>query len=354
MATSPNTPQGRQQLIPFRLNTQQVFQQNQTDNGKAHALGSTVSYRIDKYGGLSGILFYLYGTVTLSNAGALANLGPWNLVNRFRLTLNNNAVTVVDIDGYHAYLLGLIADRAFGADGAGNYTPHSATYSAPVAMGANTWVLPYFIPCSLNQGSDVLTGMINMQAQTANLNLDVVLASAGTDAVSNFSSLSLTGEVHNFVYELRKSTETPPLVLCTRQQKTENITAVGLTRHEIIPQGDLYSLLGTVILNGSRNSADVTNLQYVAGTNKFNYIENPRSNHWQWQRNYAKPAITGVFARDFFFANENPNSGDFRDIVHTNSFTKLEWIANIASGATLGSGNNFFHCVETRVIPLAL
>ena len=354
MSTGPNSPQGKQQLYPFRANTQQVFQQNQTDNGKAHALGSTVSYRIDKYGALTGILFYLFGTVTLSAGGALAGQGPWQLVNRFRLTLNNNAIVVADIDGYHAYLLGLVMDEVFGGDGAGNYTPHTLTYSAGVSSGANTWVIPYFIPCSLNRGSDVLTGAINMQAQTANLVLEVVLASVGTDFVTNFSSLSLTGEVHNFVYELRKSTEVPPLVLITSQQKTENITAVGITRHEIVPQGDLYQLVGTVIANGARNSADVTNLQFVAGTNKYNYIESPRSNHWQWQRNYKKPALTGVFARDFFYANEAANSGDMRDIIHTNNFTKLEWNLNLASSATLGANNNFYHILERRMIPLAL
>lgn len=353
MSASPNSPQGKEQLIPFRLNTQQVFQMNQTDNSKAHTLGSTVSYRLDKYGALTGILFYLYGTVTLSSAGALADLGPWNLVNRFRLTLNNNAVTVVDFDGYQAYLMGLIMDKVFGADGGGNYTPNSITYNAPVAMGANTWAIPYFIPISLNRGSDVLTGALNMQAQTANLTLDVILEGTGSNVVSNFSSLSLTGEVWNLTYELRKSTETPPLVLCTTQQKTNNITAVGITRHEVIPQGDLYQLIGTAILNGSRNSADITNLQYVAGTNKYNYIETPRFQHWLFQNNYSKPAPTGVFVRDFFHANEGANSGDFRDIVHTDNFTKLEWLLNVASGATLG-GTALFHVTERRIIPLAL
>lgn len=348
------TPQGKQQLIPWRRNTQQVFQLNQTDNSKAHALGSTVSYRLDKTGALTGILFYLVGTVTLSAAGALANLGPWSLVNRFRLTLNNNAIVVADIDGYQAYLLGLIMDRVFGADGAGNFTPHALTFSVPVAMGANAWVVPYFIPISLNRGSDALMGAINMQAQTANLVLEVVLASSGADFVTNFTSLSLTGEVHNFMYELRKGTEVPPLVLITTQQKTENILATGLTRHEIVPQGDLYQLNGTVILNGVRNSADVGQVEFVAGTNKFNYIETPRMNLFQFQRNYGKPAVTGVFTRDFFNAMEEPNAGDLRDVIHTNNFTKLEWNVRINSGAGLGANNNFFHVVERRMIPLAL
>lgn len=346
-------PQGRQQLMPFRINTQEVFQLNQTDNNKAHTLGSTVNYRIDKYGGLSGLLFYLFGTVTLSAGGAFANLGPFNLVNRFKLTLNNNATTVVDIDGFHAQQLGRIMAIAYGADGAGVYTPNSIVFNAGVASGANTWAIPYFIPCSLNMGSDILTGMLNMQSQTSNLTLEVILEATGTNVVTNFSSLSLTGEVHNLTYELRKSTELPPLVLCTTQQKTNVIAAVGLTSHEVIPQGDLYQLLGTVILNGLRNSADVTNVQFRAGTNKYNYIESPRFNHWLYERKYGKPATTGVFARDFFYANEDPNSGDFMNVVHTNNFTKLEWLANIASGATLGSVAQW-HVVERRVIPLAL
>lgn len=346
--------QGKQQLAAFRQNTQQVFQLNQTDNSKAHTLGSTVSYRLDKYGGLSGIMFWLYGTVTLSSGGTLANLAPFNIVNRFRLTLNNNATTVIDVDGFHAFQMGKIFTRGYSPDGGGDYTPNPIVYSFPVASGANTVAIPYFIPISLNPGSDVLTGMINMQAQTSNLALEVVMEGTGTNVVSNFTSYSLTGEVWNFTYELRKSTELPPLVLCTTQQKTENIVAVGLTTHEIIPQGDLYQLLGTVLLNGTRNSADVVNVQFRAGTNKYNYIENPRFNHHLYERNYGKAATNGVFVRDFFYAQESPNSGDFRDIIHTNNFTKLEWLVNIATSATLGSNNNQFHVVERRVIPLAV
>lgn len=343
----------KRQLKAFRSNTMQVFQLNSTDNNKAHTLGSTVGYRIDKTGGLAGILFYLTGTVTLSAAGVLHNLGPWNLVQRFRLTLNNNAVTICDFDGFHAYLLGLIMDEAFGADGAGVYTSHAITYSTPVAMGANTVVIPYFIPCSLNMYEDVLTGMVNMQSQTANLNLEVVLASAATAYSTNATAVSLTGELHNYVYELRKGTELPPLVLCTSQQKTVPIIQTGDVRHEVIPQGDLYQLVGTTILNDLRNSADVTNLKWVAGTNKFNYIESPRNQHWQFQRNYRKPAVTGVWVRDFFHAKSQPNEGDFRDIIHTDNFTKLEWVAAVASGATLGSVARF-DVLERRVIPLAL
>lgn len=351
---NPQQMQGGQQLIPFRRNQQEVFQLNQTDNQKAHALGSVVNYRVDKYGGVAGILFFLYGTVTLSSGGTLADLAPFNLVKRFRLTLNNNAVTVIDIDGNMALELGRIMYRAWAADGGGDYTPNSAVYSFPVASGANTVILPYFLPCSLNQGSDVLTGMVNMQAQTANLTLEVTMEATGTNVVSNFTSLSLTGEVWNLTHELRKSTEIPPLVVVTSQQKTENITAVGDTLHEIIPQGELVQLIGRVILNGSRNSADVVQLSYRAGTNKYNYIESPRFQHWLYERNYGKSARTGVFVRDFLYAQESPNSGDFMNIVRTNSFTKLEWIANVRSGATLGSNNNFFDILERRIIPLAI
>lgn len=346
--------QVKKALKPFRWNTQQVFQLNQTDNNKAHALGSTVSYRIDKYGGLAGILFWLTGTVTLSAPGVLTNLAPWNLVRRFRLTLNNNATTVIDIDGYHAYQLGKILYDTWGADGAGNYTPNAITFAAPVGAGANTWAIPYFLPVSLNSGSDVLTGMINMQSQTSNLLLELDLETTGTNIVSNFTSLSLTGEVFNFIYELRRGTELPPLVLCTSQQKTDNITAVNFTSHEIIPQGDLFQLLSTSIINGARNSADITNVQFRAGNQKYNYIMNPRANLWLYQRMYQKPVDTGIFFLDFYYAQENPNCGDFRDLVHTNNFTKLEWILNVSTAAVLGSGNNFWHTVERRIIPLAL
>ena len=351
MKGNGNPPQ--RQVIPFRKNTQQRIQQNQDDNQKAHTLGSTVNYRIDKYGGLAGLMFWLYGTVTLGGAGTITNLGPWNLVNRFKLTLNNNANVIVDLDGFHCWSLAQTLLNTWGPAGGGNFTPNTVVYNAPVAMGANTWAIPYFIPISLNLGSDVLTGMINMQSQQANLVLSVTLVTTGTDVVSNFSSLSLTGELHNIFYELRKGTEPPPLILCTSQQKTETVTATGITKHEIVPQGDLYSLVMTAVLNSARNSANITDVQFRSSGSHYDYIMNPRMNHLKYEQDYQKPAPTGVFTFDFFHSMELPNWGDERDVIRTNNFTKLDALLNVASGATLGgSGTDRFEVIERRIIPL--
>jgi len=128
-----------------------------------NALAQIASFNLDKVGMLNYLVVIVKATVTLSAAGAFATLGPWSIVNRIRVDLNLSNMNLVDLDGHMAYSMAKQAFRSWAPDGGGNYTPNIAHFSAPLAMGANLWTIPYYIPISANPGSDFDTGLINLK-----------------------------------------------------------------------------------------------------------------------------------------------------------------------------------------------
>lgn len=345
-----------EQLMPFRFNARQRMQLNNDDNQKTVTVGGPAqNFNIDKVGFISGFILKISGTVTLSAAGALADLGAVNLVQRVKVTLLNGNITVVDVTGYHLKLINQVMGLGFANDGGGLYTPSSIVYAAPVAMGSNNWVQHYFIPLSLNAGSAFDTGIINAQSSQNTINVSVQLAAAGSDFVTNYTSSSLTAELLNVYYDVppRKTTRWPLNQLVRRITERENITATGDVKHEIERQGILLQAIGTVICNNLRSNA-VDRLTIRTNNSNYIYVVPPSYMHFMHEYNYGgKPCPTGVFIADLLRARENPTSGDMRDPINTQLYTKTEYIATITNGTTLGTNASFFDITEVRLVNLA-
>jgi len=181
--------------LPFRRNTRQRMRQVQSAQsvaGGGSALGSTVNFQLDRVGLLNYLVVVLRGTVTLSGAGAFATLGPWQIINRIRVDLNLGNMNLVDVSGFGLYQLNKRLFRAYAPDGGGIRTPATGVFTAPLAMGANSWVIPLIIPISANPGSQFDTGLISLQSPEVQVNVQIRLAAAGADFVTNFTSLTLT------------------------------------------------------------------------------------------------------------------------------------------------------------------
>ncbi len=342
------------QLYPFRMNTRQRRQLNQDTNTLTATVGGApVNFNIDKVGFISGFWVKVYGTITLSSGGALADLGAVNLIQRVKVTLLNGNITLVDMSGYHLKILNQMLSKAYAHDGGSLYTPSTNVYAAPVASGANTWVQHIFVPVSLNPGSSFDTGIINAQSSQNTIVVSVQLANAGTDVVSNYSSSSLTVQVENVYYDVPPATTTrwPVNQIVRRIQATENITATGDVKHEIERQGILLQALGVVRCNSSRsNAVDTMTLR----TNNSNYIYVMPGSYCQaeYEYNYNKPCPTGVFVLDLYHATEDATAGDLRDAINTQLYTKTEYISTITAGTTLGSNASFFDVTEVRLVNL--
>jgi|SRR5262245_50636909 len=151
----------QQVVIPFRMATRQRLRQVKTAQTISGLAGDT-SFTLDRVGMLNYLILVIKATVTLSAGGAFATLGPWQLINRIRVDLNLGNMTLVDTDGWTMYEINKTLFRGWGPDGAGVFTPGVGLFSAGVASGANSWLLPLIIPISANPGSDFDTGLVNL------------------------------------------------------------------------------------------------------------------------------------------------------------------------------------------------
>jgi hypothetical protein len=345
-------------LLPFRRNTRQrrkQVQATQSVAGGGSALGATVNYQLDRVGLLNYLVVVLRGTVTLSAGGAFATLGPWSIFDRIRVDLNLGNMNLVDVSGWQLYQLNKILSKGWAPDGGGNYTPSALTFSAPVAMGANLWVLPLIIPISANPGSQFDTGLISLQAPEIQVNVQIRLNPTGLNFVTNFTSLTLTTiELHQcyFEYPDPQFVALPPGQIVRTVEFQQPIVATGPTLYTIDRQGTLMQLNSTIIANGTRSNA-IDRMQLVANINDTIYDEIPLFNKLQHEFNYASPSDVGSFDLDLWHAQENPSAGDDRDVIDTEVLTTLQWIATVTAGTTLGSGNNFFNTARRVLVDFA-
>lgn len=343
-----------QQLLPFRMGSRQRKRQVGAAQSVAGLAGST-QFVMPKVGLINYLLLLVRGTVNLSAGGAFATLGPWSLVNRIRVDLNLSNMNLVDYDGWHAYQMARLLFRGYAPDGGGNWTPNATVFSAGVASGNNSWVIPYLIPVSANPGSDFDTGLINVQAPEVQMTVDVRLAAAGAEFITNFSTLTgVTAELHEVYFTpLDPRAVLLPLGQIVRTvQQTQPIVATGENSITIERQGKLMNSLATVIANGTRNDS-IERVQIVANINDTMYDETGSFNKFEYEHDYSMPSPTGVFTKDFWHAKESPSMGDGRDLINLEVLTTFQQKIFLSSGVVLGSGNNFYHLARRILVNFA-
>lgn len=334
-------------LLPFRMGSRQRKRQSgATQTFATPNLGSQVQFLLDKVGMLNYLVLFVRATVTLSAAGTFATLGPWSIVNRIRVDLNLSNMNLVDIDGNMAYQLARQMFRGWAPDGGTNYTPSVLPFSAPLAMGANLWVIPYLIPISANPGSQNDSGLINLQAPEVQCTVQVRLAAAGGDFVTaaQFTSLTLTtADLHQCYFSsLDPRAVILPLGQVVRTvQFTQPVTATGENNITIERQGKLMNTLTRFVANGVRSDG-IDRLQVVANINDTMYDETASFNAFEYERDYSMPKQVGIFYKDYWHAREEPGSGDARDLINLEVLTTFQQKLFVSAGTVLGAGNNFY------------
>lgn len=336
---------GQPVLIPFRQGSRQRKRQSgSTVSFPTPNLGSQTSFLLDKVGMLNYLVLVVRATVNLTAAGAFATNGPWSLVNRIRVDLNLSNMNLVDIDGNMAYELGRILFRGYAPDGGTNWTPNANSFAAGVAMGNNSWVIPYVIPISANPGSDYDVGLINLQAPEVQCTVQVRLAAAGADFVTNFNTLTLaTAELYQCYFSsLDPRAVILPLGQVVRTvQFTQPVVATGENTITIERQGKLMNSITRFIANGARSDG-IDRLQVVANINDTMYDETLSFNSICYEMDYSMPRRTGIFYKDYWHAKEDPSMGDGRDLINLEVLTTFQQKLFVSAGTVLGSGNNFY------------
>lgn len=347
------------QLLPFRRNTRQRLRQTGTTQslaGGGSALSATANFQLDRVGLLNYIIMYVRATVTLGGAGAFATLGPWSVVDRIRVDLNLGNMNIVDISGFQLYQLQKMLFRGWSPDGlSGLFTPSALTFAAPLAMGANSWIIPFIIPISANPGSQFDTGLVSLQAPEVQVNVQVRMNSAGANFVTNFTSLTLTTvELHPvyFEYPDPSAVMLPPGQIVRTVEFSQPIAATGDTIYTIDRQGTLLQLCSTILLNNLRTDTGIDGFKFVANVNDTIYQPTATVLKFKNQFDQSGPMDAGCWNLDLWHAGENCSSYDDRDVVDTEVLTTLQWIATVSSG--LGAaGTNFFNTARRVLVNFA-
>lgn len=336
---------GERKLLPFRPNTRQNFQ-------KAgiipYATNSQGSLKLPEVGFLSAIWINYRGTVTLSGAGALTDLAPWNMIARLAVNFNLATAKLVDLTGFEAFLVS--AKNALGGRpdlaGMGQSTPHADVFAAPVASGANTWTNWIRLPISANDGTNFESGLINLQAPEITVTVDMLFG-----AVTDVAALATanSGNFHVFVeyYEVPDPQVVAQPIPMLHRWITDRtaVTGTGDVSYKIPAGGILLQMIHYLQLNNLRSDSWDSH-KMVFNVTSYPYQQERqllRARNRQWN-GFDWP--TGVFDIDLFHANDVVSAGDGRDTIDTEQVASFQSTLVISSGASLGASNNWFNAVR--------
>lgn len=327
-------------LAAFRDETQIRFQR--IGSRTFSASSQAESLLLPKVGFLGVLHLYLHGTVGYSSAGTMADQGPWNIINRIRLTTNLGFNQLIDVNGWNGMLASLQSGFGYRPDraGMGDTTPHIDTYSFPLSGSAQTVNLHWSIPLWINDGPNFETGCILLQSEQTEIRLEITWG-ALADAASNINASSLTLDAY---YEFAavpdpRTTSHPPLYINKWLQDQFTIIGVGDNPISMPREGMLFQYYNTVILNGAR-SDNLDTFYFRYGRSDISH-EIPRQifrNRNRRQQGIEFP--TGVYLWQWLQSMGLPSYGDMRDVVDTDPVATLETILKVSSTATLGSNNN--------------
>lgn len=341
-----------QSLKPFRQGTRQRF-------AKVGVIPWTTGtaltpLELPRVGMLSQIYLRAELVVTLSAAGALADLGPWNVLNRIKVNANIGSAAIVDLSGFGTYMVqpwyeefGFRPDNA----GIGSTSVNADTFAAPVAMGANNWIINYAIPISANSGREFDLGLINLQAPETRVTVEITTGQL-TDAATNVTSITGSIFVYYIYYEIGNPAQfaLPPLSLVRLLEEQQSVNATGDNLYTLPRQGVLMQLAHRLTLNSARTDAngaswDEISLRYNKTDTVYRLerrAERLRERIW-----YGLPPLAGVSYHDFWHAASDVSAGDFRDAVDLEELSTCESVVTVSTGATLGgAGTNILASVR--------
>lgn len=323
------------QLRRFRENTRRHTIANST-GVQAIDLANTYNYDLDKIGLCTGVWLKVSGTVTLSAAGALANMGPWSLFDRIKIKTASGAA-LYDAFGYDTFQFNKRLKRSWGPDGAGVFVAPATVYSVPVAMGANAWALHLWLPFSENRGSLFESGIFGLQSNVTQATVELTTTANAVNLVSNFTSEALTTELFNEYYEPPlegSNVAMPPAYVIKTITTNFPVVAAGEQLLEIPRQGILLDAQLIFINNAVRSNA-IDFIRYR--TNYGDHFEHQTLsiNNANYMELYGSAPDTGVFFFDFDSAGDLPKTGDMRDVFNLLKYSKSEIVAQITAGTAI-------------------
>lgn len=338
-----------QKKMPFRAGTRQKYY---SMNPMVYAAGQTLTQVLPQVGMLSALFVQVAGTITYSAAGALADQGPWNVLNRLQVLSNIGSAVLVDLSGFGAYLVQQLL-------GSGNYRPDVAgsgasaasplIYSFPLSGTAVPFRLSYILPIGANDGINFDTGLINLQAPQTQVTLSIQCGQL-TDAATNVTAIAATIGVGYWYYEIPDLSmfTLPPLSLVRTLEDQIPVAATGEQVYTLPPMGTVLQAVQMLTLNGVRSDA------FDNGFVRFNKSDTiyniPAGMQRMLERSrYGLNPVVGTFFWDFWHAYGEVSQGDVRDAIDTEAVSTVDFGITVSSGAVLGANNNSLKTIRRLV-----
>lgn len=321
---------------------------------------------LPKVGLLSRVFLHFTGTLTVTVGGGTSTAaprGPWNIANRIRL-LANSTLPIIDLSGFGAYFANLATRwvgvfarpgsfaTAFTATNVPQYEPPAIAEVARygVANGANSIDFTIELPVKLTEQDPI--GLIIAQNPQTQLTLEITNGTtADLTTLAGGATATLTGQwsVGMEYFEAPASEAAMPDVSFVHvwQEQRTPVAATGFNDITMLT-GDTYLRIGHIVqLNGTLNRADVTRVGVI-----FNSADQPYNlDRWlqlyRQRRIYGKDLGDGLFMHDFFVPETQ------RDMINSALYSDLRSRVEIASTATLGTGNNFIDTVVEKLVQVA-
>jgi hypothetical protein len=326
------------QLKPFRPYTRQ--RSNQVGFVAYTQNQQLPSIELPKIGLLSLVKIRFEGTITHSAISTAADLAPWSLLRRIRITLNQGSQNLVDTSGYGLFVQNMLQYSGYSPDkaGIGNSTPNVEIYTYPLSGTATRFAVNWYAQISLNEGSNFHYGLIPLQAPEVRCTVELVTGSLieignnVTDVTGNFF---ISTEYFDFPAD--------PTVMLPKQyvvrtiEESQSITTTGDNIYTLPRMGILLNLAHVVSINGARNDSSIDRFVFqVAKTDRV-YDRTRYEMRLDTRRKNGVDLPVGVYAYQFMNATENPNTGDFRDAFDTEDIATIESIVSISPSASLGT-----------------
>ena len=356
-ATAPAQQQAKK--IPLRMAARERVDKITTRSFAASADLEPV--KIPEVGLASWIMVQFRGNANFGGTGtkAWSDRGPFNLVDRFRVNLNQGAANQFDVSGYGTYLVDQTLDKCFAPDlaGIGSTTPHSDIYAAATADGDNTLNLTWIIPQAKNRGMQFETGVIPLNAPELQVVLEIRTSPASSIGSFGSTGTGITGTFH-ITYGYYQSpdfryVQLPPPVMVRWIESEKTITADNSqTVFDVLRQGKLQNIMHLIRVNNVRQN-------YV---DDFELRFNETDTVYQWDR-WVLRALNrqwlgvdlpkGAFFLDFDNAYGIKGQSDGRDWIDTQAITTTQTFVRInTGGAGLGGSNNVLHAIRSIVQPV--
>lgn len=317
---------------------------------------------IPRVGFLGRLHWHITGTMTVTlNTGtaALGSKAPWSLIRRLSL-IANNGISIFNTSGWGQYLVDILQRPGYEQEDGQVSAAYSAQiYAAAAAAGANAWEFGATVPIVANERD--IAGLLLLQSEGLVINYQVDWQ-AGGGATQDFPVVLTGNATATFTGNMSVYAETftipgnledfPPIdTVFQTLEKVDNIGTIGENRIQLMRANTYVRVIHSIMLNGALNITDIDSAAFTYNRTETPYLIDRKMHLQRTRARLTRDLPVGTWLWEFFDQGYF-NYGGGRDLVDATALAELESLINVASGATLGSGNNTVSTITQQFVRL--